>query len=127
MTTTAKDAAVSRLALSRERLRGALRADRSNPGPQDLLGRLVQRHPWALSLLALALGALVTRVKPWRWLIGQGLKSAIWAAVWPPLAAALASAPLSLWAQTLATLWRQHSKAGSPSPPPSPTTTPPPA
>jgi hypothetical protein len=92
--------AAARLALTRSRLRLAL-GDSADVAP--LFGRLVQRHPLLLAALAMALGGLLVRLRPWRWAREPGL----WSALWPQLAAALAGAPLGEWAAVLAALISQ--------------------
>ena len=100
-----QDAAVARLVLSRQRLHGALQ-QRSGAGTAGaLLGHLVQTHPWLAAALAMAAGGLLSRLRPWRWV----LKSDLWKALLPPVMAGLATAPLGAWAGVLLALLRQAS------------------
>ena len=110
-------AAVARLAQSRLRLQGALQQGSDAGMAGALLGRLVKQHPWAAVALAMGAGGLVSRWQPWRWLF----KPELWAALLPPLAAALASAPLGAWAGVLEALLRQSTAAQAEpaAPPPS--------
>jgi hypothetical protein len=103
--------AAARLALSRNRLRLALG---ESAGVAPLLGRLVQRHPLALAALAMVLGGLFVRSRPWRWLREPGLLTALL----PQLAAALAGAPLSDWAAVLGALLSQFDAPASAEPAP---------
>jgi hypothetical protein len=104
---TRQTAAVVRLALSRQRLQQVLLAQAAGGGPREQLAALVLRHPLGSAIAALLLGALVARLRPWRWT----LKPAWWAALWPQALAALAAAPLGLWVDVVSTLWRQHGPA----------------
>lgn len=104
---TRQDAAVARLVLSRHRLHGALQQASGGSAAGTFLGQMVQSHPWAAVALALSAGGLVSRLRPWRWL----LKAELWAALLPPLMAALATAPLGAWADVLQTLMRQATPA----------------
>jgi hypothetical protein len=129
---------VQRLALSRERLRLALRAEaaeraapgwlnqlRALPGAEILLalGRyaatllqpMAQRHPLRLVLAALVVGGLAAWSRPWRWLP----KLALVAGLLPQLlaAAGLNPGPGSNWVELLLALLQ---KRAAPTPPPSP-------
>jgi hypothetical protein len=107
-----KDVAVARLTLSRARLRLALIDDDSSAGQLALLGSLVQRHPWISASLALLVGAVFTRARPWRW----ALKPELWSALLPSLVAAMAGVPVSGWVDLLAQVLRQATPAPMPSP-----------
>lgn len=96
--------AVARLALSRERLRLAMTKPAADTGLLAQASRLVREHPLAAAGLAAAVGALLTRVRPWRWL----RQPALLAALLPGLmAVARASSPTGtgtgtgLWASLL--------------------------
>lgn len=100
-------AAVARLSRSRERLHQALLAPSTGGGLGEQVAGMVLRHPLGAALLALLVGALVTRVRPWRW----ALKPAVWAVILPQAVAALAAAPMALWINVLTTLWHRHARA----------------
>lgn len=102
-------AAVARLQQSRLRLQGALQRGSDAGTAGALLGHLVQQHPWAAVALAMGAGGLVSRWRPWQWLF----KPELWAALLPPLAAALATAPLGAWASVLEALLRQPAAAAA--------------
>jgi hypothetical protein len=116
--------AVARLTQSRARLRRALIDPDSGAGQLAMLSRLVQRHPWIAATLALGVGALFARARPWRWL----LEPRLWSALLPSLVAALAGVPVSGWFDLLAQMLRQvdpsatapASTSAPPPPPPSP-------
>jgi|JI6StandDraft_1071083.scaffolds.fasta_scaffold542853_2 hypothetical protein len=103
-------AAVARLEVSRQRLQGALHGAGQSSHALAMVGRLVQQHPLAAVALATAAGGLLARLRPWQWFT----RTELWAALLPPLAAALASAPLGAWAVVLEPLLRQAT-----APPPS--------
>ena len=100
-------AAVARLGVSRLRLQGALLDASQSGSALAVVGRLVQQHPLAAVALATTAGGLLARLRPWQWL----LRTELWAALLPPLAAALASAPLGTWAAVLEPLLRQATAA----------------
>jgi hypothetical protein len=95
--------AVIRLEASRTRMRAALLHDESAGTMMTVLLQLVQRHPLAAASLAMALGGLAVRLKPWRWL----LKAELWAAILPGMLSALAAAPLSSWADVVSMFTRR--------------------
>ncbi len=100
-------AAVARLSRSRERLHQALLAPSTGGGLGEQVAGMVLRHPLGAALVALLVGALVTRARPWRW----ALKPAVWAVIVPQAVAALAAAPMGLWINVLTTLWHRHAGA----------------
>jgi hypothetical protein len=106
--------AVLRLEASRIRMRAALIEDQSAGTMVTVLLQLVQRHPLAAAGLAMALGGLAVRIKPWRWL----LRAELWAAVLPGLLSALAAAPLSSWADVMSMFMRRSKPAHEQAPVP---------
>jgi hypothetical protein len=102
--------AVARLTESRVRLRRALIDADPGSGQLALLGRLVQRHPWLSATLAVGIGALFARAKPWRWL----LEPRLWSALLPSLVAALAGVPVSGWVDLLGQMLRQVEPSTTP-------------
>ncbi|CAD5365908.1 hypothetical protein RA210_U10056 [Rubrivivax sp. A210] len=102
-----KLAAVARLTASRSHLRAALVGGAGVGGVQALLGALVRDHPLGAAALALLLGGLAARLRPWRWL----LEPELWKALLPQLMAALAQAPLGSWAEVMAALLRRAGPA----------------
>lgn len=101
--------AVARLTLSRGRLRQALGERSGLGGVHAMLGGLVQEHPLGAAALALLLGGLAARLRPWRWL----LEPELWRTLLPPLLAALAKAPLGSWAEVLSALLRTSAPAAA--------------
>jgi hypothetical protein len=78
---------------------------------------LVQRHPWLAAALAALVGAVITRARPWRWM----LEPRLWSALLPSLLSMLAGVPVGGWVGVLAQLLRQGT-AGAPSSEPESTT-----
>ena len=119
---------VERLGQSRERLRLALQQLSRSPqgavamaasATKAALQPLAQRHPLALVIVALVLGALLIGTRPWRW--RWLLKPALVAGLLPPLIAkAAAAVPLPAWLEMLSAVTRR----GAETPPTPPTAAP---
>jgi hypothetical protein len=100
--------AVARLELSRQRLQRAMVGDGATGSASATLLQLVRRHPLASAAAAAVLGALLARMRPWRW----ALQPALWSALLPGLLARLAGAPASSWSGLLATFMQEMAAAG---------------
>lgn len=95
---TRRAEAVARLELSRQRLQRAMVGDAAVGTSGALLLHVVRRHPWASAAAAAALGALLARLRPWRWFS----KPELWNALLPGLLARVAAAPIGSWSGLLA-------------------------
>jgi hypothetical protein len=105
---TRREEAVARLELSRQRLQRAMVGEGAIGSPSALMLQLVQRHPLASAAAAAVLGALLARMRPWRWV----LQPALWSALLPGLLARLAGAPAGSWSGLVATLMQEMAVAG---------------
>jgi hypothetical protein len=113
-----RSAAVVRLEQSRRRLSGLLKDGSDLAVARALLVRAVRRHPRLAVALAVLLGAVLARARPWRWL----LRPALWATLLPALLAALglpSGGQAAGWAEWLAGLLRPAAGPKEPAPPPS--------
>ena len=95
---TRRAEAVARLDLSRQRLQRAMTGEAPVSASGALLLHVVRHHPWASAAAAAALGALLARLRPWRWFS----KPELWNALLPGLLARVASAPFGSWSGLLA-------------------------
>lgn len=86
--------AVDRLALSRERLRQALRVSSASP-----------RNPLVILAGTVVLGGLLARMRPWRWVP----KSVLFAGLLPLVSQTVTRLPPSLWVNVLASLAQKWS------------------
>lgn len=109
---TRRSEAVDRLVLSRQRLQQALAGDEGVSTAGALLQQVVRHHPWACAAGAAALGALLARWRPWRWL----RQPELWQALVPGLLGLVAATPAGSWNGLLATFLQQMAAAGPPAP-----------
>ena len=79
-------------------------------GARSLIQPVAKRHPWALLLTGLVLGAVVIKVKPWRWMAKPAMLAGL---VTSMASGVMARLPAQSWLSIIAALTPKPDRAST--------------